>query len=118
MDGEVGIEMEIAEQGDGEAIHPFGPTREEKILAHEARMVGGQEKRIARNRGGSGERGEPNKFPSSNRGKGQSNRGSLILDWAGVGAPIQNNLRARFRGVTRTMTSVRGGVPMAKTGIS
>jgi hypothetical protein len=31
--------MEIADQGDGKAIKPFRPTRQEEILAHDVRTV-------------------------------------------------------------------------------
>lgn len=40
MDGEERVIMEIADQGEGEAVEPFGPARQKKILAHDVWEVG------------------------------------------------------------------------------
>jgi hypothetical protein len=58
VDREIRIVVEIAEHGDSEAIQPFRPARQEKLLADDARPVRGQQERISDNRertgGGSG----------------------------------------------------------------
>ncbi len=46
MDREIRVVVEIAEHGDGEAIHPFRPARQEKLLADDARPVRRQQDRI------------------------------------------------------------------------
>ncbi len=39
--------MEIAEHGDGEAIQPFGPALEAKLLAHNVRKVRSQKETVS-----------------------------------------------------------------------
>jgi hypothetical protein len=43
MDRKVGVVVKITQQSDCETIQPFGPAREEKILTHDARLVGRDE---------------------------------------------------------------------------
>ena len=39
MHGKIRVVMEIAEQRDGEAVQPLGPTGQKEILADDARSV-------------------------------------------------------------------------------
>jgi len=60
MHGKKRIEVEVAEQGDGESVKTLGPAAKIKILPDDARTVGGDENGVAgqreRTRGGAGEK--------------------------------------------------------------
>ena len=59
--------MKIAEQGDGKAIQPLRPARQEKILAHDARTVRLEKYSIPGKRDGASGGGELEKLASCGR---------------------------------------------------
>ena len=63
--------MEIAEQGDGEAIQTVGPAGQEKILAHDARTVRLEQDSISGKREGAGGCGPAKKLASCGRKRRQ-----------------------------------------------
>jgi hypothetical protein len=60
----VRVVVEIADQCDGKAVQPFGPTRQKKILANDVRAVGLQQDSVSGKSNGSGGGGSPEKLPS------------------------------------------------------
>src|ERR1019366_1065132 len=71
MNRKIWVVMEIAEQGDGEAVQPFRPARQEKILAHNARTVRLQQEGIPGKRDGASGGGPAKKLASCGRKQGQ-----------------------------------------------
>lgn len=49
MNRKIRVVMEIAEQRDGEAIQPFWPVRQEKVLAYDPRTVRLEEDSVSGN---------------------------------------------------------------------
>src|SRR5271169_1183913 len=61
---EIRVVVKVTQYGDGEAIHSFGPARQEKLLANGAGPVGREQDRIPGDREGSGRGGGAKKLAS------------------------------------------------------
>jgi hypothetical protein len=97
MDGKIRVVMEIAKQRDGEAIHPFWPARQEKVLAYDARTVGLEEDSVSGNGDCASSGGGAKKLASCS----WDQRQTRIMPWASTAS------RMRSYSITEVMKRVQ-----------